>query len=62
MDEIRHILVDQMKYNLIAVSESWLTANTSIDDDDLKIDNNTFYRKDRANGDRGGVVGMTSFV
>ena len=36
MDEIRQILVDQMKYSLIAVSETWLTANTSIDDNDFK--------------------------
>ena len=58
MDEIRQILVNQMKYSLIAVLETWLTANTSIDDNDLKIDNFPFYRKDRPNGNRGGGVGI----
>ena len=56
MDEIRHILSDQIKYNLITVSETWLSANISTEEDDLKIDNYTLHRKDRQNGNRGGGV------
>ena len=56
MDEIRHILSDQLKYNLITVSETWLSANISTEEDDLKIDNYTLHRKDRQNGNRGGGV------
>lgn len=58
MDEIRHILCNQMKYNLICVSETWLTANILTENDDLKIDDYTLYRKDRRNGNRGGGVGI----
>ena len=59
MDEIRHTLCNQYDYNVIGVTETWLTAATPSDDADLHIDNYKFYRKDReyVNG-RGGGVGI----
>ena len=59
MDEIRNTLCNQYNYNVIGVTETWLTAATPSDDADLHIDNYTFYRKDReyVNG-RGGGVGI----
>ena len=59
MEEIRNALCNQYEYNVIGVTETWLTAATPSDDADLHIDNYTFYRKDRDNGNgRGGGVGI----
>ena len=61
MDEIRQILCKQYEYSVIAVTETRLTSDTLSDDTDLKVENYTFYRKDRNNGkcnSRGGVVGF----
>ena len=59
MDEIRQILCKQYEYSVIAVTETWLTSDTLNDDADLRIENYTFYRKDRNNGNsRGGGVGF----
>ena len=59
MDEIRQILCKQYEYSVIAVTETWLTSNTLSDDADLRVENYTFYRKDRNNGNsRGGGVGF----
>ena len=47
---------------MIAVTETWLTLDTSSDDADLKVENYIFYRKDRENGNgRGGGVGFFHF-
>ena len=41
------------------MTETWLTSDTLNDDADLRIENYTFYRKDRNNGNsRGGGVGF----
>ena len=50
MDEIRKALCNEYEYNVIGVTETWSTAATPSDDADLHIDNYTFYRKDRDNG------------
>ena len=57
MDKIRHTLCYKYDYNVIGVTETWLTAATPSDDANLHIDNYAFYRKDReyVNGRGGGV-------
>ena len=63
MDEIRQILCNQYEYSVIAVTETWLTSNTLSDDADLRVENYTFYRKDRKNGNsRGGGVGFSKQI
>nr|CAI5842932.1 unnamed protein product [Callosobruchus analis] len=44
------------KYDIIALSETWLTSN--VDDAEVHIANYNFVRKDRVDGDRGGGVGV----
>ncbi|MEW8548197.1 MAG: endonuclease/exonuclease/phosphatase family protein, partial [Candidatus Thiodiazotropha sp.] len=59
MDEIREILCKKFEYDVIAVTESWLSPDISVDNSDLQIDDYTFYRKDRLNANnRGGGVGV----
>ncbi|MEW8091294.1 MAG: endonuclease/exonuclease/phosphatase family protein, partial [Candidatus Thiodiazotropha endolucinida] len=59
MDEIREILCKKFEYDVIAITESWLSPDISVDSTDLHIDNYTFYRKDRFNANnRGGGVGV----
>ena len=59
MDEIRQILCKQYEYSVIAVTETCLTSNTLSDDADLRVENYTFNRKDRNNGNsRSGGVGF----
>ena len=59
MDEIREILCKKFEYDVITISESWLSPDISVDSTDLHIDNYTFYRKDRFNANkRGGGVGV----
>ena len=58
MDEIREILCKKFEY-VIAITESWLSPDISVDSTDLHIDNYTFYRKDRFKANnRGGGVGV----
>ena len=59
MDEIREILCKKFEYDVIAITESWLSPDISVDSTDLHIDNYTFYRKDHFNANnRGGGVGV----
>ena len=59
MDEIREILCKKFEYDVIAITESWLSPDISVDSTDLHIDNYTFYRKDRFNANnKGGGVGV----
>ena len=59
MDEIREILGKKFEYDVIAITESWLSPDKSVDSTDLHIDNYTFYRKDRFNANnKGGGVGV----
>ena len=52
MDEIREILCKKFEYDVIAITESWLSPDISVDSTDLHIDNYTFYRKDRFNANK----------
>ena len=59
MDKIREILCKKFEYDVIAITESWLSPDISVDSTDLHIDSYTFYRKDRFNANnRGGGVGV----
>ena len=52
LDQIRTVLQHQHQFDIIAVTETWLT--TAVSDDDIGLDNYNVYRKDRQG--RGGGV------
>lgn len=59
MDEIREILCKKFEYDVIAITESWLSPYISVDSSGPHIENYTFNRKDRFNANnRGGDVGV----
>ena len=47
MDEIRFVLNESFEYDIIAISETWLTESTPNDSSDLYLPNYTIFRKDR---------------
>ena len=53
LDQIRTVLQHQHQFDIIAVTETWLT--TAVSDDDIGLDNYNVYRKDRQ-GRGGGVL------
>ena len=52
LDQIRTILCAQYAFDIITISETWLTNNVS--DDDINLDGYTLHRRDRET--RGGGV------
>ena len=58
MDEIRNALCNQYEYNVIRVTETWLTTATPSDDADLYIDNYTFIVRTAITVMAGGGVGI----
>ena len=57
MDEIRFVLSKSFKYDIIAISETWLTESTQNDSSELYLPNYTIISKDRQNpNSRGGGV------
>ena len=57
MDEIRLILCENFKYDIIAISEIWLCESTQNDCSDLYLPNYTIFHKDRKTpNSRGGGV------
>ena len=58
MDEIRFVLSESFEYDIIAISETWLTELTPNDSSDLYLPNYTIFRKDHQipNSRNGGVA------
>ena len=57
MDEIRLVLCEHFEYDIIAISETWLSETTQNDCSDLYLPNYTIFRKDRKTpNSRGGGV------
>ena len=58
MDEVRFVLSESFEYDIIAISETWLTESTPNNSSDLYLLNYTIFRKDRQtpNSRGGGVV------
>ena len=54
LDEIYTTLVTDLKFDIIALTETWLTNNHS--DVDIAIEKYTCFRKDRNNGRGGGLA------
>ena len=57
MDEIRLVLCEHFEYDIIAISETWLSETTQNNCSDLYLPNYTIFRKDRKTpNSRGGGV------
>ncbi|VDI55735.1 Hypothetical predicted protein [Mytilus galloprovincialis] len=48
LDEIEFVLCNELQYDVICISETWLKPDISFED--IKIDNYNTYRRDRADG------------
>lgn len=51
LDEIESVLSINLHYDIICISETWLSS--SISNHDIELNNFTLYRKDRDNGTSG---------
>ena len=58
MDEFRFVLSQSFEYDIISISETWLTESASNESSDLYLPNYTILRKDRQilNSRGGGVA------
>ena len=59
LDEIESVLCVNYHYDIICISETWLSSTVS--SDDVKLNNFTLYRKDRDNG-ASGYGGVAIYV
>ena len=58
MDEFRFVLSESFEYDIISISETWLTESASNESSDLYLPNYTIFRKNRQilNSRGGGVA------